>query len=148
MAKINYYGVQVLLKDYLNADLNAEATVVAIELEPDNVEIDRCPYVGIYLTNRDPPEDEPIATGLIQRYTIRIELWCWQANLNRQQAFEDRDNLIGDVEIAIMNIRKNKDLGVLGFRLLGGEFESYPDEQMYIAGGSIILEFETQATIL
>jgi len=145
MARIDYYYGQTLLKTGLEAELGSGVTV---EIEPENIEAESCPFVGIYLLSREPTADQPIAAGTIQRYTLKIELWCYQCNPDKAKAFEHRDDLMGNVEIAIMNQRQSKDLGQYGLALMGGEFESgYNETGMYMAGGSVICEIDYQATI-
>lgn len=146
MARIDYYYSQELIKTGLETELGSGVT---IELEPENIEAESCPYVAIYLTKREPSPDQPIAAGTIQRYNIIFEIWCYECNPDQKKAFKNRDDLMGDTEIALMNLRKDKVFPYSGiFNINGGEFESGLTETgLYIAGGSIILEFETQATI-
>jgi len=144
MARIDYYYLEQLIKTGLETGLGSTVTV---EIEPENIAAEQCPLVGIYLTGREPFETQPIAAGTIQRYTIRIELWCWECNLDKQLAFEHRDDLIGNTEIAIMEQRAAKGIGQYGLRLLGGEFESGREGVNYLAGGSVIVELEYDATI-
>jgi len=144
MARIDYYYIQELFVTLLE---DAFADTITYEIEPENIAAEQCPFVGIYLPSREPFEPQPIAAGTIQRYTITMELWCWEANLDKKLAFEHRDDLIGNVEIALMEVRTAKGLGQYGFRLLGGEFENARDKLgNYLAGGSIIVELEASAT--
>lgn len=123
MGRINYTAIlkgieQVLRNDgdviAFNADVLIQKPVPTTLTEP---------VINVFEDRRDPTPGQDIAVGTRKRYTIRWAVWvtCFSSN-SYADAAEQRDELLGKVEIALM---KNRTLdGVLpnaSLDIQGGE---------------------------
>tara|TARA_Y100000310_G_scaffold78084_1_gene74721 strand:+ start:12257 stop:12712 length:456 start_codon:yes stop_codon:yes gene_type:complete len=150
MARIDYYDIEVKIRDILDAE--ASLTTASITIEEDQP-LDTNPWVAIHLENRASPEGQPIAAGTRTRYRIRFSIWCWCWSLESgRAAAEARDDLIGNVEIALMKNRTLTDT-VLHSWLEGGDFITTKHEveegitgTAYMSGGQVVLMAEANAT--
>ena len=140
MARVDYFGIEEAIKSILDADADLAGVEVLIEEE---LTIQRGNVVGIYLDDRDAPnEDQSLSAGTRTRFNVRFSIWCWHFGVGRDRRvpMEQRDDLIGKVEIALMKERTLNDT-VNSSWLEGGEFLSGPDPtgNQFMSGASVML---------
>lgn len=147
MARVDYFAIEAAIRDILVADAGLAGTTVLVEEE---LTVNRGNIVGIYLEDRDSPaEIQTLSAGTRTRFFVRFTIWCWHFGVgrNRQVPMEQRDDLVGKVEIALMGNR-NLNGTVDSSWLLGGEFISGPDPtgRQFMSGASVILEVDVTGT--
>jgi len=146
MARILYFAIEEAIRDILKADNNLKDDMVVIEEEPPtNIDLGR--WIGIYLERRDPIAGS-IAAGKRQRLQMTFAIWCAASHMESvAQACQERDKLMGQVEIALLgDTNKTLNSTVQRFELGGGEFESARIEGGIMMSGSIIINAQQEAT--
>ena len=146
MSRINYSAIE----DAISAQLLADATVAAggtkvfVEEAISSVEGRQ---VFIYLERRDMPDNmQSLSAGKAERSLLRFSIWCYGSTLEGSRAsMSRRDQLLGEVEIALM---KDRTLGgtVIKSWLNGGEFRSGMADDFYMCGAEIVLIADVKAT--
>src|SRR3990172_2339488 len=152
MARINYSallkGIEQVLQN--DGDIVAfQADVLVKKPVPTTL---TGPVVNIFEDRRDPTPSQDISAGTRKRYTIRWAIWvtCFSAD-SYADAAEQRDELLGKVEIALM---KNRTLaGVLpnsSLDIQGGELgRGGPAGDVgFIAQSTLIVTAEAVASTL
>ena len=144
MAAIDYNGITTTIRDTIATEVGSDYYVTANMAQPAETR----PWVAIYLDGRTPTDNQPIAAGTRQRYTLNYSIWCWCWSLNGpEHAGEARDDLMGLVETALMENRKMGGLVENGV-LAGGEFQTAKDDKgVWLMGGEIIYRADVTATI-
>ncbi len=146
MGRIPYFAIQQAIRDTIKADNNLKDDMIVIEEEPPtSTEPGR--WIGVYLERRDPVAGS-IAAGRRQRLQMTFAIWCAASHMESvAQACQERDKLMGQVEIALLG-DTNKTLNgtVQRFELGGGEFESARVEGGIMMSGSIIINAQQEAT--
>ena len=140
MARIDYFNIEEAIKSILDADADLADVEVLIEEE---LTIQRGNVVGIYLDDRDAPDEEQsLSAGTRTRFNVRFSIWCWHFGVGRDRRvpMQQRDDLVGKVEIALMKERTLNDTVNMSW-LEGGEFLSGPDPtgDQFMSGASVIL---------
>lgn len=141
MAAIDYYGIETQLQSILQAASSLSGVMVTVEEGFEFGLADVGKSVGIYLDQRNPTQDQPLAAGQQTRFLVQLKLWCVAFSAESiAKACELRDSLIGAVELVLM---QNRTIGgkVSTSWLAGGEFFSArnPNSGQLMAGGEIVL---------
>ena len=153
MSEIDYFGIEeavrdILLADSRTAEVNDKQTTVLIE-EPFKPNPDTVPWVGIYLSKWDSPEeDELIApgSGSSVRTFLLLELWLYEYALNNKDSSTKRDTLLSKIKEVL---KDNRTLNgtVLITTFAGGRFENQMSEKKrgaFYKGVSIKLKVEVR----
>jgi hypothetical protein len=143
MAKIDYFALAEEIAEIIHANKPEIMVVVEEELiiGPDNH-----PIVAVYVDRREPPDIQPIAAGKKMRVIVYFAVWVWSYGLNVKEAIRERDDLIGDVELILMQNRTINDL-VDTLWIDGGRLPTamLPDSSGFTSGGEIIVRAEVMA---
>ncbi len=145
MAAIDYYGIETIVQSTIISEMGSGSLVnVTVEVTQP---MDTRPWVAIYLKNRVDSDIQVCAGGTIKKYSLEFSIWCWGWSLNNPaDAARARDELIGDVEIALM---KNRKMGgaVDNGTIHGGEFgTAEAPAKGTLMGGEIVYRVEVKAT--
>lgn len=148
MARIDYFAIEKKLGDILSSDSTLQGVKVIVE---EDVEFEDGPYVGIYLERRDATASQSLSSGTKIRYDLKLSIWCWSYSLDSvADAINSRDDLVGKVELVLLNNRTIGDKVTTSW-LEGGEMPSarLEGEEVdgYISGGEIILTAQVSASI-
>ena len=147
MARVDYFSIETAIKTILDADADLASVSVLIEEE---LTVQRGNVIGIYLDDRDAAEqDQSLSAGTRTRFNVRFSIWCWHFGVGRDRRvpMEQRDDLVGKVEIALMKERSLNSTVDTSW-LEGGEFLSGPDPtgKQFMSGASIILVADVTGT--
>ncbi len=150
ITRIDYYAIEEAIKAVLDGDATLSSAGVLVLIEEQiifDVEA-RGGWVVIYAERRDPSNESGISAGQRQRYAIRFSLWCWAYSLEgTKDAMERRDDLVGNVEVALLGNRSLS--GAVHKTILGGgDLAGGPlpqDMGGFVAGAEIILTAEATA---
>lgn len=145
MARIDYFAIELEIQKVLKEDatiVSAGATVVVEEDVVTSPEM--CPWVGVYIADRD-SAGAPITAGQQQRFRIRYEVWCFEHAMEVPLAAQQRDDLMGKVEVALLK-KPTLNGKVTSMAITGGAFDSGRVDAGFLMGGSIVLEIEKKAT--
>ena len=148
MARADYYAIEDAIRAVLAAASSLSGVTILVEEE---LTVQRGSVIGIYLEDRTAPaEEQPIAAGLETRFHVNFTIWCWHFGVGRDRrpVMEARDDLVGNVEIALMGNRDLNDT-VDSSWLTGGDFLSGPDPtgKQFMAGASINLTVDVKGTV-
>ena len=137
-------------RDFIKNVLDDDASVVADVIIEEELSVQRNNVVGIYLDDRIAPEgDQSLSSGTRTRFQVRFSIWCWHFGIgpDRRPVMEQRDDLLGNVEIALMNNRSLNSTVETSW-IEGGEFMSGPDpdSNQFMAGAQIILVADVTAS--
>jgi hypothetical protein len=138
LARIDYYAIEQAIQTQLAAALTTARVLVE---EPFQHAIaDTTRIVSVFLEGRVPHNDQVLAAGTHERMLVKLSIWCAVFHMESLQvALEQRDDLIGEAELALM---ADRTLGgvVDSSWLEGGElFASQGQNFPFVAGGEIIL---------
>lgn len=150
MAKIDYHEIAEQIKIKIHDYDDLSSVTVTVEEE---IPLDSGPWVAIYLGSRRAHESQPMAAGTKTRYYVTYHIWCHQYSLTSvAEANQLRDDLVGEVEIALMSDRTLNNKVSYAF-LDGGRFQSgrltKPDGSEIpgaVASGEIILVVDVTAS--
>jgi len=135
MARLDYYAIEVAIKTILDATLLA--TTVLIEEVVAYIE---GPLVVIYLDRRRAPAElQQLSAGTSTRFELDLTLWCLALSYDGvREASQLRDNIIGQVEVAMM---ADRTIGgtVMSSWIEGGEFRNSrtEDDSGFISAGEV-----------
>ena len=146
MARIDYFGIEIAIKAVLEADANLGGVSVLVERPMDlNFAIGNGLVIGIYMTSRNAPDEQPIAGGKRAYIIVEMKLICRSYGTDSLEAvIRRRDDLIGNVELALLGTA-DKTLGdtVRFFYLQGGEMVSGEDPDFgYLSEGEVTVMAE------
>ncbi len=120
---------------------------VTVEVEADPpANIEKAPWVGIFLNSWESSSRQVIAAGTAKRILVEFELVCVGADMEEfRTAAKRRDDLMGNVQLALLS-----DVtfgGTVELReMTGGEFDNANAEGGGIlASGTIRVQIEQQA---
>lgn len=141
MSRVDYYNIEDQIRSVLAADSDLSGVTILVEEE---ISAQRGNVVAIYLDDRSAPDSlQGLSAGQRTRFLIRFTIWCFHFGISRDRraVMEQRDDLVGKVEIALMKNR-NLNNSVVTSWLSGGEFISGPDPtgKQFMVGASITLE--------
>lgn len=151
MARIDYHAITKAVRDVLRADQGLKDWgQISVEAEdPVPIAINRLPHVGVYARDRAPAARQTLRAGTSQRYAVAWEVWVTAFSAKGfEDAAEQRDELLGLVELALM---RRRDLGGAvpsgALDLRGGSFDGGQGaEGGWIAQASVRLGIELEAT--
>ena len=147
MARVDYFNIEEAIKTILDADADLAGVSVLVEEE---LTVQRGNVIGIYLDDRDAADaDQSLSAGTRTRFNVRFTIWCWHFGVGRDRRvpMEQRDDLVGKVEIALMKERTLNGTVTTSW-LEGGEFLSGPDPtgNQFMSGASVILVVDVTGT--
>jgi hypothetical protein len=149
MARINYGALTVAIEDILSASAELRNWEVTIEAVPSlPIPVNKIPHIGIFEEARSLTSGQPIASGQRTRYTLRWRVVVSALGKTYRDASQARDEILGLVEVALMN---NRSLGGAlsggSLTLGGGDFASGAvDSGGLIAQASLTLTAEETAS--
>ncbi len=136
MARLDYYAIEQAIAAQLTAAAELSGVTVTVEQEP---EFDEGSKVIIYLINREAPEElQSLSAGKRTRFYITYVAVCVAQALDLRGAMEARDDLLGNVETALMSDRTFSGAANTSW-IGGGDFENARngDEGLFNAAGEI-----------
>lgn len=151
MAWVNYTEIAQEIKAILEADptLGGDPVrPVKVDIEPEHVKVSaETPWVEIRLVRRDAPDGmQPLAGGKVLRQLLRLQIACWEFSFDGlEQAGALRDRLLGRVETALQKNHTLNDLVITAW-ITGGEFETAPGLEAFLAKGTIDLIADVKST--
>src|SRR3990167_4581511 len=112
MPRLDYYKIEEAIQTILKAD----TSLVGVHVEVEDEVIfgaESCPWLGIYLMSRSASSHlQGLSAGQRTRFQLNFSLWAWEYSLESQKdVMQRRDDLIGKVEVVLMN---NRTLSVEG----------------------------------
>lgn len=151
MARVDYFQIEKEIQTVLKDDADLAGVAVLIEEELTFAEGN---IILIELDRRDAPDDlQSISAGQRTRFLLQISLWCWGFGYERERAMEQRDDLLGKVEVALLKHRAAQPGNAFGgevtsFWMQGGDFENRrtTDSDRFLSGASIDLICDVTAT--
>lgn len=138
MARIDYFAIEQEIATILEADTELAGVRIDIETEVSTYE---GPTVIIFLDDRVAPDDlQSLSAGQKTRMYVTFTLICAAPNYETlRAAAQARDDLIGRVEVALMNNRTLNNR-VRTSWLDGGLFDNAKDEQGgFVSAGEVRL---------
>lgn len=144
MARIDYLQIEKDIKALLGVDPELKDATIEVE-ESANLNPDKCPWVGIYLSEWETPADEEQIGGATPFITyLTFEIWCYEFSLTNEDAIRLRNTLLYNVK-EVLKANRKPNSSVLVSRFGGGEFDN-PKAQSdgFFHGGSIRLICEVR----
>lgn len=124
MPAVDYYGIEEAIKAQIVDNIGRQNVAVLVE---EALTFQDGDVVVIYLERRDAPASlQTMSAGTRQRYEVTFSIWSWVFGIEVGPIMERRDDLIGEVETALM-ANEARNFGrddVEHWRLEGGEFEN------------------------
>jgi hypothetical protein len=143
VARIDYHGIEESVRDVILADATTSDVRILIEEE---LTMDRGRTVRVQLVSRDAPEDmQSLTAGLRTRFLITYSVTCFFFALEVSEAARGRDDLIGQVELALIAQRQLRRSDVKMIWLEGGDFDQGGAGSGFYAGGEILLIVDAEA---
>lgn len=124
MARISYTATLKAIKQVIEEDPDVRRLEPRVEANaPIPVDLDK-PFIAVYEGRRDPSGGQDLAAGTRTRYvvTYEVQVHCFSAE-SQADAGEQRDEVLGTVEIALMRKRS-----------LGGALD---DSSLMLRGGPL-----------
>ena len=146
MAAVDYHGVLTTLKTLLEADASLSGVPVFVEEDPQFDLSGAGKAIVLTLGSRRPASGQPLAAGKRTRWEGRLGVWAVGFANTFELAAKARDDLVGSLELVLMNNRTVSDKVASGW-LEGGEFISVRDQS---AGNYALAEtvFAFEATAI
>ena len=146
MARVDYYALETAVKTALEADAAVVATAGLVILVEEEVSMHRVPVVVITLASRAAPDElQPLRAGKGTRFLVELVLFVYFYALDVSEAARQRDDLVGKVEIALMNDRTLG--GACNYLYLtGGTFVTARDESGFNSGAEVRVTVDVTAT--
>ena len=149
--RVDYFQIEKEIQTVLMADTDLAGVKVLIEEELTFAESN---IILIELDRRDAPEEmQSISAGQRTRYLLALSLWCWGFGYEREKAMENRDDLLGKVEVSLLKHRSAKQGNAFGdlvaaFWLQGGDFENRrtAESDRFLSGAQIEVICDVTAT--
>ena len=127
MAAVDYHGILTELKAILEADASLDGVPVFIEEDPTFDLSGAGKAIVLTLSRRRPTSGQPLAAGKRTRWEVSFSVWALGFDMSFEAAAAKRDDLVGALELVLMNNRTVS--GKLGSGWLeGGEFISVRDQ--------------------
>ena len=143
MARVDYFGIEESVSDVIRANEVTSDVRVLIEEE---LTFDRGRTVIIRLVSRDAPEElQSLTAGLRTRFLISYSVSCFFFALEVSEAARGRDELLGQVELALINQRQLARSDINSIWLEGGDFDQGGADIGFYAGGEILLIVDAEA---
>lgn len=143
MAKVDYFALTEAVETQIDNNVSNVKTMVEREI---TFGMDTARAVGIYLMSRNAPADmQRLAAGTRTDFLVTFTVRCFGFDIESiRAASERRDDLIGDVENALMTDREIQGQAIKSW-LEGGDF-FLAEESGFIAAGDIRLTCHVAAT--
>ena len=148
MARIDYTAILRATKDIIAADANVQNLRATVEIARAVLSLEMSPHINIFEGKRDNAE-QTITAGRQHRYNFQ-----WQVMVSAfsaagvEDAMMQRDEVLGYVELALMNDRSlGGVLTVKQLKLLGGQFRSQPGDNGFWSQAALDLSADITATI-
>ena len=123
MAVVDYHGILTSLKTILLDDASLGDVSVFIEEDPQFDLIGAGRALVLTLGSRREAPGQPLAAGKRTRWHVRLSVWAVGYAITFEEAAKARDDLVGLVELVLMNNRTVNGKVAAGW-LEGGEFIS------------------------
>ncbi len=145
MSRIDYYSIEKELQFILQNEPSLNEVTVLVEEMPE-LAADMSPFISIFLDRREVPSGQPIAGGTRQRMLLKLSVWCYVVEIESvEAACKKRDDLVGKVEVALMNNRTIND-SINHMMIDGGEFDNVSIQSVGLAmGGSVVVLLDVTA---
>jgi len=118
MARCDYFAIEKEFAEVFRSAPTLQGYGVVVE---KSIEFEsESPMIGIYLERRDASPEQYMAANTIQRYMLTLSIWCFSFGLNLDEAIQVRDDMIGKVELVLLENPTINGL-VDNIVLLGGE---------------------------
>lgn len=144
MARVDYFAIEEAMAKQLRDDDTLFGVTILVEEE---LKMGKEDSVIIYLDRREAPADlQTISAGQRTRFNLNFTVNCFTFHLDKQVAMENRDDLIGKVEVALM---KDHTFGgtVTGAAITGGDFDTASDGSAgFMSAASIEITARATAT--
>lgn len=145
MPAVDYHGIVTTLKTLLEADSSLAGVQVLVEQEPVFDVLGSGKAIVLTLDSRNAPGgQQPISQGKRTRWMVRIAIWAIGFDTVFEEACRKRDDLMGTLELALMNNRTVSDKLAHSF-LDGGAFIPVQDARGMYALGETVLVGEATA---
>ena len=146
MARVDYFAIEEAIRTQLKADTDTVKSHILIE--PDAAQLPAGgDAIAIYLDRRDAPQElQNLAAGLRTRFLVTFSIWCFHFALMQKAEFEKRDDLVSQVELALMTDRTLSGAVDTSW-LSGGEFfnSRTNDQDIFMLGAEVILTCQVTA---
>ena len=123
MSAVDYHGILTSLKTIFEADASLDNVPVFIEEDPQFDLMGAGSALVLTLGSRREAAGQPLAAGKRTRWNVRLSVWAVGYALTFEQAAKARDDLVGVLELVLMNNRTVSGKVAAGW-LEGGEFIS------------------------
>jgi len=127
VAAVNYHGLLTQLKTIIEADASLDGVPVFVEEDPAFDLSGAGKAIVLTLGNRRPSAGQPLAAGKRTRWEVTLSAWAMGYAMSFEKAAALRDELVGALELVLMNNRTIGDKLASGW-IEGGEFISVRDE--------------------
>ena len=144
MAAVDFHGILTTLKTILEGDSSLAGVPVYVEEEPNFVVMGSGRALVLTLDSRRATPDQPIAKGKRTRWHIRVAIWAIGFDLQFAEAARKRDDLVGTLELVLMNNRDVSGKLAAGW-LEGGAFVPVHTAQGMYALAETVLVGEATA---
>lgn len=148
MPGLNYWAIEEELREILSTDTSLEG--VKVILENDSLlTYESMPCVGIFLTRRNIPEEQPVMAGRKMYIDLEFSIWCFVADIeNLSGAAKKRDELLNKVEVILLGNRTLNDKVDFSY-IDNGDFDSAfnPNTNQSIMGAEIKLIARTSSIL-
>ena len=150
MARLDYYDIELEIKDVLESDSDIKEITVIVEDAPEFAEA-IAPWIGIYLESREAPSSlQKLSAGTITEFRLRFSIWAWTYSLESiESAIKARDELLGKIEIALMKARSTRDKlqasWIEGGEMLTARIKSDAG-QGFMSGAEVIFVLEAKTS--
>lgn len=138
MSAVPYWQIREEIAEIIKREV--PGTTVEVEKEID-FSVEQSPWVGIYLPRRSAPEpQQTLAAGQRTYMELSFSIWVFCHALELALGIKQRDETIGNIELALMRYRSLNET-VDSSWLEGGELVTARDAQTsnWLAGGEILL---------
>jgi len=127
VAAVDYHGILTELKAILEADDSLVGVPVFVEEDPafDLSGVGKA--IVLTLSRRRPTSGQPLAAGKMTRWEVSFSVWAMGFDMSFETAAAKRDDLVGALELVLMNNRTVNGKLSSGW-LDGGEFISVRDQ--------------------
>jgi len=145
VARVDYWKIEQEIAEIIRTQVPNVFVTVERELL---FGMETAPWIGVYLDRRDaPPELQSLSAGTRTRFRLRFMVLVWCFSLEYERSFEERDEVLSKVEVALMGHRTLNEL-VKSSWLEGGDMSTRvpPERSGFLAGGEIILIADAQAS--
>jgi len=121
VAVVDYHGLLTTLKTLLEADASLAGVPIRVEEDPTFDLSGAGRALVLTLASRREAPGQPLAAGKRTRWHVRIGIWAVGFGLTFEEAARQRDDLVGALELVLMNNRQVSGKWAAGW-IEGGDF--------------------------